>query len=114
MCVCLQTPLAVSDYPSSNKTKHNKTQHTNSSYNKHSDQESTNTKLVQHFIFVKDGEKSKKERQSQNTEMSKNVGSIHVRVLGFTRQGLGLKDEEQLVMDHSSKQPPPHTHRPIV
>jgi hypothetical protein len=43
--------------------------------------------------LVKDEEESKKERQSRNTEMSKNVGSIHVRVLGFTGQGLGLKNE---------------------
>jgi hypothetical protein len=43
--------------------------------------------------LVKDEEESKKESQSRNTEMSKNVGSIHVRVLGFTRQGLGLKNE---------------------
>jgi hypothetical protein len=88
-----------------NKAQKNTTQHNTGTKNQQ------NRKLIQHFFLVKDEEESKKERQSQNTEMSKNVGSIHVRVLGFTRQGLGLKDEGklELVMDHSSKQPPPHT-----
>jgi hypothetical protein len=47
--------------------------------------------------------------------MSKNVGWIHVRVLGFTRQGLGLKNEGklQLVMWIIRPNSHHHTHRPI-